>query len=478
MSDESARFSADVMAHLRRVRTLPEQADPMLQSIIRHNSTFFTARAPGRLDVMGGIADYSGSLVLQLPIAEAALVSVQPADDGRVVVVSCGQDSDARQATIGRRQWADCLNADYQDARQILGRDASSSWASYVLGPVLVLVRERKPEWDGGLRILLDSHVPEGKGVSSSAAVEVATMQAFAESLRIELGGEELARLCQVAENLVVGAPCGIMDQMTSAVGRENQLLALRCQPATVEGYLPIPPIATFWGIDSGVRHAVSGSDYSSVRCAAFMGYRIIADARGLPAKPSDNDPHVMDVDDPHWNGYLANISPEEFRNQFEALLPEQVPGAEFLARYRGTTDRVTRVEAGHSYPVRQSAAHPIQENVRVGRFRDLLAAEVTENGLREMGRLMLESHDSYTACGLGSDRTDLLVELVREAGASNGLYGARITGGGSGGTVAVLGRSEASRAVDSIAEEYFSRTGHRPYVFRGSSPGVCSIEH
>ena len=89
-------------------------------------------------------------------------------------------------------------------------------------------MRETPARLSGGLRILVDSRVPEGKGVSSSAAVEVATMRAVAALANYdELTGTELGRLCQVAENRVVGAPCGIMDQMTSALGRENELLAL-----------------------------------------------------------------------------------------------------------------------------------------------------------------------------------------------------------------------------------------------------------
>ena len=161
-----------------------------------------------------------------------------------------------------------------------------SAWTAYVLGPALVLMRETQARLSGGLRILVDSRVPEGKGVSSSAAVEVATMRAVAALAKYDrLTGTELGRLCQVAENRVVGAPCGIMDQMTSALGRENELLALLCQPATVEGYVAIPDGVALWGIDSGIRHAVSGSDYTSVRTGAFMGYRILADLAGLDAK-------------------------------------------------------------------------------------------------------------------------------------------------------------------------------------------------
>ena len=100
----------------------------------------------------------------------------------------------------------------------------------------------------GGLRILIDSRVPEGKGVSSSAAVEVATMRAVAAALGIELPGEGWPDLCQLAENRIVGAPCGIMDQMTSALGRESALLALHCQPATIEDSYLIPAGIAFWG--------------------------------------------------------------------------------------------------------------------------------------------------------------------------------------------------------------------------------------
>jgi L-arabinokinase len=341
-----------------------------------------------------------------------------------------------------------------------------------------VLLKERNDEWRDGLRIVIDSQVPEGKGVSSSAALEVAVLRAFADLIGCELGGDELARLCQVAENSVVGAPCGIMDQMTAALGRENQLLALRCQPATVEGYIPIPHRVGFWGIDSGIRHSVSGSDYRSVRCGSFMGYRMIADAAGLRARPSLDLHGVVELNDPAWNGYLANISPAEFQARFAETLPERILGAEFLRRYGGLTDRVTRVDPDRTYSVRQPTRHPIEENDRIRRFGELLRCQLTESSFQDMGRLMFESHASYSACGLGSEGTDLLVDLVREAGPSRGLHGARITGGGSGGVVAVLGRADAATTVVSIAQEYAQLRGRKPHVFRGSSPGVCCISH
>jgi L-arabinokinase len=92
------------------------------------------------------------------------------------------------------------------------------------------------------------------------------------------------------------------------------------------------------------------------------------------------------------------------------------------------------------------------------------------------MGQLMAAAHNSYSACGLGCAATDLLVNLVRESGPATGLYGAKITGGGSGGAVAILGRADADDAVTAIADRYGEITGRETYVFRGSSPGAYSM--
>lgn len=298
-------------------------------------------------------------------------------------------------------------------------------------------------------------------------------MQAAAHLLGTPLDGAELARLCQVAENHVVGAPCGIMDQMTAALGRADHLLALLCQPAEVRGFVPLPPGLGFWGIDSGIRHAVSGSDYTSVRAGAFMGYRILADLAGL--KPLGPGPGgTLRFEDPPWHGYLANLTPQEFEDRFAGRLPETMTGAEFLRRYGGSTDAVARIEAGRTYAVRRPTAHPIHEHARVQRFAQLLAGPPDEAGLREMGELMFAAHAGYSACGLGSAGTDRLVELVREAGEAAGLYGAKITGGGSGGTVAVLGRAGAGAAVAAVARRYAQETGRETAVFAGSSAGAC----
>jgi galactose-1-phosphate uridylyltransferase (family 1) len=438
-------------------------------------SPVVVARAPGRLDVMGGIADYSGALVLQLPTLEATCVAAGRADDGAVRIVSLAGEPGAaeRAVTLGPAEFGGLLSGGYDAARAWFRRDPATAWSAYVVGALLVLAWERGVAFDQGLRLLIHSRVPEGKGVSSSAALDVATMQAAGHLVGAVPDGAELARLCQVAENYVVGAPCGIMDQMTAALGRPGQLLALLCQPAEVRGFLPVPPAVAFWGIDSGIRHAVSGSDYTAVRTGAFMGYRILADLAGLRATGPGADGRVH-IEDPRWHGYLANLTPAEFEQQYAGRLPEAIQGDEFLRRHGGTPDPVTRVDPGRTYAVRRPTAHPIAEHARVQRFAELLTGVLDDAGLRELGELMFASHTGYSACGLGSSGTDRLVELVREAGPAAGLYGAKITGGGSGGVVAVLGQADAGETVTAVARRYAEEAGRGGYVFAGSSPGAC----
>ena len=296
-------------------------------------------------------------------------------------------------------------------------------------------------------------------------------MKAAALAFEIEIQPRELALLCQKTENLVVGAPCGIMDQMSVVCGRENELLSLVCQPAELQSPVNIPREIAFWGIDSGIRHQISGADYGTVRTGAFMGYRIIADLAGLEVKKAE--PGVVRIKDEKWQGFLANITPAEFEEKFDAQLPYEISGAEFLARYKGITDTVTKVLPDKIYPIFYPTAHPVYENARVGKFAGLLEKETDEKTLKHLGELMFASHASYSACGLGSDGTDLLVGLVKEIGYGRGLYGAKITGGGSGGTVAVLGHQSAGEIIKQVSKKYYIKTGFKPYIFSGSSPGA-----
>ena len=459
-----ARFAGDVADRVNagawaRDADRPEDDGPV-----------FVARGPGRLDVMGGIADYSGSLVLQWPIREATRVAVRPWRQRRFSITSL---SGAGERTCDVPLDLVDGTRPYAYAAAWFAADPARHWAAYVAGVFLVLAREQRVRFATGAAILIESDVPEGKGVSSSAAIEAATMEAALAAWQVLMDPALRAVRCQQVENLIVGAPCGVMDQMTCICGEAESLMALLCQPAEFQGSVPLPEQLRVWGIDSGIRHAITGADYGAVRVGAFMGYRILAELAGLRVASGKREGHVQ-VDDPRWGGYLANVGTRTFR-RFAPAIPESLNGAAFLGRYQGTTDLVTRVDPSRTYAIRTPTAHPIHEHERVGEWAEQLRSTQSPDAAR-LGSLMYESHASYSACGLGSEGTDRIVALARERGVARRIYGAKITGGGSGGTVAILAGAEAGETVRAIARQYAEERGGEAYVFEGSSPGAARI--
>lgn len=474
-------MTRDLGALEQVLEQLQASADPAIANLFDRGAPLLLTRAPGRLDVMGGFADYSGSLALEIPIVEAAFVAVQEHSEPSVRVVSLGFGAEAgkvRSAVFPLVELREQMRS-HAAAREYFQRDPTQAWTAYVAGIIAALQVDLGQQLRSGLSILVASNVPEGKGVSSSAALEVATMAALTALYGLEVEPVRAALLCQRVENLVVGAPCGAMDQMTSMCGVEGQLLPVVCQPAELQSCFPVPPGLAVWGIDSGLRHQVSGADYTEVRVAAFMGYAMIARSLGLRINPAADpaaSPGAIVITDDVYRGYLANVTPAVFERDYRDLLPESLRGADFLREFTGTTDTITRVLPESSYRVRAATAHPIYEHRRAAEFRQLMQRPRAHESGQRLGSLMFEAHESYRACGLGSTGTDRIVELVQDAGPGRGLYGAKITGGGSGGTVAVLGRVAAERAIAEIITEYASETGHTPYLFRGSSPGAAAF--
>jgi L-arabinokinase len=414
-------------------------ADAFFAGVRRHplfapDDPIVVARAPGRFDVLGGIADYAGGLVVGLPIRDAALAAAQAVPDGRVIVASGN-----RRLAIAAADLVELPLAEL--SRRFAGGGA---WAAYLLGPVALLARaERLPPT--GLRLVVSSSVPEGKGLGSSAAVEIAAAFAAGGALGVSLDPRSVALLGQRAEQLLAGAPCGVMDQMTAACGEAAHLLALSCRPAEIAGSFALPPGIAVWGIDSGARHAVRGATYRRARCASFMGKALLG----------------LDAD------YLTMLSPGELDAD---RLPERMTGAEFLRGRVGIDDEMSCVEPDAEYPVRAATLHPIDEQGRVETFLGLLDGPVDGSRARQLGELMGASHAGYSGCGLGTPVTDRIVDAVRSVGWERGLIGARVSGGGSGGTVVVLGREGAEPVVRRISETLGAG------LVSGTSPGAAAF--
>jgi len=429
----------------------------------------WVARVPARLDVMGGIADYSGANVCEAELGRGMLMALQARTD-RTLRIRSAQVG-PRSLPVETRIPLDFFTSgdavgNYAQIRELCHANPIAAWAAYIGGSIFTLLKEESVALPYGFSFLLLSAVPMNVGIGSSAAVEIGTLSCLNAYLNLKLEGARIARLGQMAENHVVGAPCGIMDQIAVASGRESKLTHILCRPGSIVGEVEIPPGTGFVGINSMVRHSVAGNAYGNVRIGAFMGKKIINEIRAKTGRAPLN--------------YLTEISPAEFHTEYEKEIPETILGSEFLSKYKTHDDPVTTVQPDATYRVVGPARHPIAENERVLKFIAALEAAKTgdEKALVTAGELMHAAHESYRDnCRLSVPEVNFLVEAVRKRGPENGLYGAKITGGGTGGTVAVFGKIAALKEhIPQIAIEYSRRVGEMPDIFEGTSPGAIEF--
>jgi len=429
----------------------------------------WVSRVPARLDVMGGITDYSGANVCEAVLGRGMLLALQPRNDRtlRIRTLQAGQRNLPAETRIPLDYFAagDGL-ADYAQVRALCHVNPLVNWAAYIGGSIFTLLKEEPVQLPFGFSMLLLSAVPMNVGIGSSAAVEIGVLNCLNAYLGIQLDPARLARLGQIAENHVVGAPCGIMDQISVTSGRQGRLTHILCRPGRVMGEVEIPSGTGFVGINSMVRHSVAGNPYGDVRIGAFMGKRIINDIRAGTGRAA------LD--------YLTELPLAEFEAQFAQEIPGQMVGSEFLARYKTHDDPVTKIQPDATYRVAGPTRHAIEENERVLRFMESLRAAKAgaSPALESAGECMFAAHESYRDnCRLSVAEVDFLVDAVRKRGAKSGLFGAKITGGGTGGTVAVFGRLAALREhIPQIAMEYSRRVGAMPDVFEGTSPGAAEF--
>ena len=348
--------------------------------------------APGRVNLIGEHTDYAEGFVMPAAIDFATLAGISPRTDGKVVIRSENY-GEARSFEAGA----------LLDKR-------SGHWSDYPVGVLKML------ESDGhripALSLTLWGDVPLGSGLSSSAAVEVATAIAAADLVGAQYAGPELARLCQRAENRFVGSACGIMDQFVSVNARAGHALLLDCRDLSYR-LAPIPEDVALVIANTMVQHAVTGGEYTSRRAEVEEAAAVIA--RHRPEVKFLRDATVEDLE--RWGGEMSENA-------------------------------------------RKRARHVITENART-----VAAAEaLMRKDLRELGRLMAEAHRSYSRDFEAScEEADAMVELAQGL---PGLIGARLTGGGFGGcTVNLVEAKEAEGFRAELGERYRSRTGIAPQI-------------
>jgi galactokinase len=436
-----------------------------------NSGEIYVTRVPARLDVMGGISDYSGSNVCEGVLGRGMVIALQPRTDRTLRIRT--MQAHRRSLPVETRIPLDYFEmgegfVSYEHLRALCESNPLSSWAAYIGGSIFTLLKEESIHLPFGFSLLLLSGVPMNVGIGSSASTEIATLYCLQSYLQLKLSESRLAQLGQLAENLVVGAPCGIMDQITVTSGRQGKLTHILCRPGSILGELDIPQWTAFVGINSKVKHSVAGAEYGDVRIGAFMGKRIINEIRARNGKKPIQ--------------YLTELTGDSFERDYIDTLPETMIGSEFLELYKSHDDPVTEIQPDAKYRVLGPTLHPVYENQRVLKFMEhLKAAASNENNgdaLVAAGECMFGSHYSYRDnCLLSVPEVDFIVDAVQTRGSEKGLYGAKITGGGSGGTVAVFGSKEAlAREIPAIAREYKRLTGLDPDIFDGSSPGAIEF--
>jgi galactokinase len=287
---------------------------------------------------------------------------------------------------------------------------ALRDWSDYVQGVALML--EQSGYRLHGAKMIISSDVPMGSGLSSSAAVEVAAALALLDLQRQSCPPMQLARLCRRAENEFVGARCGIMDQFICCHGKSGHLALLDCR-SLQHVFLPVPEDARLVICNTMVKHAIASGEYNVRRSQCEAGVQLLSGSlAGVSA--------------------LRDVSLEDLQ-RLRALLPPMV--------YK-------------------RCLHVVSENRRV----QSAATALKERNLQRLGLLMAESHrslrDDYE---VSSPELDLMVDLANRV---EGVYGARMTGGGFGGcTVNLVAAEAAPEFTAKVAAAYQARTGISPEI-------------
>ena len=467
---------------------LQEDSPEILSSFgLQKGRQVIVTHAPARLDIMGGVADYCGANVFEMTLDRTAIAACQAREDRNLCAITlrAGNQFKPNFHLSLDSFYTDGTLKTYPQVQEHFNREPNTAWAGYILGAFYVLLKEGKiDQFPHGATIVIKSDIPIGGGVASSAAVEVATLMALNQLYHLELDAMEIARLAQIVENRIAGAPCGIMDQVTAVAGTSTKILSILCQPDKILEFVSCPSNVSFVGIHTKVRRSTTSTAYIDTRIGAFMGLTILKAGFAPEADASEESNPNRKLSEVLADNYLCNISVQEFREHCEPILPEQILGKEFLEKYGETVDTATQIDPEKLYPVKRRVEHMIYENARTQQFIAAIKntdkdPEHIQDHLREAGNLMYESNASYRdLAGLGSPEVDGLVNIAEKIGEQGGIYGAKITGGGGGGTVALLCHGSVENSLTQVLAAYKLAWGIDGELIRGNAAGAFEFGH
>lgn len=342
--------------------------------------------AYGRVNLIGEHTDYNGGWVLPTSIPQKTTVRIKPRNDDRVVCTSGKLGTETASYTLGQEK-------------------QTRTWIDYIQGVTQILRKEGQPI--RGFDIHVESGVPIGSGLSSSAALEISLLKGLREAFDLPLTDTEIAKIGQRTENEFVGARVGIMDQMACALAKAGEALFLDTQTLTFERVpLPLDKMDLIV-INSGIQHSNAGGEYNERRSQC------------------EEACHLLSV------------------QQLRDLGVEDLP----------KLDKLPDV-------LKRRARHVVTENQRV---HDAVKA-IRAGDVKKLGKLFVESHasmkDDYQT---SIPEIDMLVEIALQ---NPKVFGARLTGGGFGGSIVAITEPGSARAVaEEITRQYHDRTHHKAMI-------------
>jgi galactokinase len=355
--------------------------------------------APGRVNLIGEHTDYNEGYVLPAAINLQIIVLSTPRNDKIINLYSHKFKSFVSIP----------INSISHNKKEI--------WSNYEIGVAKMLIDSGYKL--GGADILVGGDVPINAGLSSSAAVEVATAHTFKELFNLNISNIEIVKLCQKVENEFVGVGCGIMDQFASCLSRKNFAIFLDCRSLEFE-YIPFKTdqIKIFLA-NTNIERALIGSEYNKRRKESAEGAKILSK-------------YISGVKS------LRDVNLEDF-NKYKHHLPENI---------------------------RKRCEHVINENQRV-----IDSIEGLKNdSILKLGELMWESHQSLRDLyEVSSKELDIMVDIAKN---TEGVLGSRLLGGGFGGcTISIVKNESMEKFKENITRDYIKKTGIQPEIY------ICDTE-
>ncbi|MEI8198095.1 MAG: hypothetical protein WCI73_19545, partial [Phycisphaerae bacterium] len=507
----------DILTHLSDLLRGP------LSSLLLQGLPVHARSAPGRLDVLGGLAWQAGGTLAQMALPRRAAAAVQRRNDGRLVLHHCDITPPIGEPEYACA-WSELIgngNGGEKGAKSWSDLSAEYDWAASILAAVQRFCQAHPEAFGpggpphlgtgsaGGLTIILRSDVPLGAGQANTAAQVTAVLLALADATGgggVKLEIDDLAHQVAAAVNCLRPEHGQVVDALTCLQAKEPppaHLLRFTAQGHQLVGQIKMPRDLKIVALDTGIHYTAASATVEALRLAGAMGLRII-------------ETIYRDLGQRHTplHGHLANLSPVLYRQYFRALLPRRLRGQDFLRTYGELPAGVGGVIVpAYLYHVRAAVDHLITEHDHAENFlqameeladpahRHKLAGEEREKIQRRAGRLLVASHHSYRlrvelSCreadwlvdhlmagggneDLGDSETGMGGMIAESAGGAGGgpdqgIYGARITGAGGGGTVAVLMRT-TPQATDVLLESltaYQKITGLQLHVQEAGGPG------